>query len=439
MTMNSAENRASGQFHYEADPDWLTMLRKRGLDAISTLQLPRLEKTNLQRWPLPQQGIYRKPELLISLEELPESIRKWVYSDNVLVQRNSGPLIKHLTEGLREQGVILTDLETAARQYPELVKPYLMQAVKTEENLLTAQHAAHWRGGAFIYIPKGVHVEAPLQTLFFVDESDTLFMPHVLVVAEEGSSVTLVENTMSSLNKIVAVNQAVMEVFVGEGAKVNVVSLHQLERDLIDLTYRRAIVEHDGQVNWLIGEMNWGKTMSDTVSVLKGKGAGSDIKSILVGSGRQTMNITARTVHIGKNSPSDMVIRAVMREQSTAILNGITKIEKGATGANGQQTEKILMLHPEARGDANPILLIDEDDVKAGHAASVGQVNPEQLYYLMSRGISRVEAEQLIVYGFLAPVVAEVPLEGVATQLQALVEQKLGQIKELDQVSISVE
>lgn len=436
MTMNNAENRVSGQLQYEAEPDWLTMLRKRGLNAVSTLQLPKLEKTNLQRWPLRQQGICRKPELVMSLDELPESIRKWVYSDNVLVQRNSGPLIKHLTEELQKQGIILTDLETAARLYPELVKPYFMQAVQTEENLLTAQHAARWTGGAFIYIPEGVHVETPLQTLFFVDESDTLFMPHVLVVAEERSSVTLVENTMS-LDKIVAVNQAVMEVFVGEGAKVNVVSLHQLDRDLIDLTYRRAIVEQDGRVNWLIGEMNGGKSMSDTASILKGEGAGSDIKSILVGSGRQTMNITARTIHIGKNSPSDMVIRAVMREQSTAILNGITKIEKGASGANGQQTEKILMLHPDARGDANPILLIDEDDVKAGHAASVGQVNPEQLYYMMSRGISRVEAERLIVYGFLAPVVAEVPLEGVATQMQALVEQKLGQIKEIDQASIS--
>lgn len=436
MTMNNAENRVSGQLQYEAEPDWLTMLRKRGLNAVSTLQLPKLEKTNLQRWPLRQQGICRKPELVMSLDELPESIRKWVYSDNVLVQRNSGPLIKHLTEELQKQGIILTDLETATRLYPELVKPYFMQAVQTEENLLTAQHAARWIGGAFIYIPEGVHVETPLQTLFFVDESDTLFMPHVLVVAEERSSVTLVENTMS-LDKIVAVNQAVMEVFVGEGAKVNVVSLHQLDRDLIDLTYRRAIVEQDGRVNWLIGEMNGGKSMSDTASILKGEGAGSDIKSILVGSGRQTMNITARTVHVGKNSPSDMVIRAVMREQSTAILNGITKIEKGASEANGQQTEKILMLHPDARGDANPILLIDEDDVKAGHAASVGQVNPEQLYYMMSRGISRVEAERLIVYGFLAPVVAEVPLEGVATQMQALVEQKLGQIKEIDQASIS--
>ncbi|MFB5673402.1 Fe-S cluster assembly protein SufD [Paenibacillus terreus] len=430
MTMNSAENRGLGQLQYEAEPAWLTVLRKRGLDAADTLQLPKLEKTNLQRWPLQQQGVHRKPELVSSLDELPDSIRGWVHADNVLVQRNSGPLISHLTEALQQHGVILTDLEAAARLYPELVKPYFMQAVQTEENLLTAQHAAHWSGGAFIYIPEGVHVETPLQTLFFVDEPDTLFMPHVLVVAEERSSVTLVENTMSSLQKSAGMNQAIMEVFVGKGAKVNVVSLHQLERDLIDLTYRRAIVKHDGTVNWLIGEMNQGETMSDTASILKGEGAGSDMKTILVGSGSQRMNITARTVHFGKNSSSDMVMRAVMREQSTAILNGITKIEKGASGTNGQQTEKILMLHPKARGDANPILLIDEDDVKAGHAASVGQVNPEQLYYMMSRGISRTEAERLIVYGFLAPVIAEVPLEGAAVQMQTLVEQKLGQVKE---------
>lgn len=256
---------------------------------------------------------------------------------------------------------------------------------------------------------------------------DARFMPHILMVAEEGSSVTLVETTMSSLNEREGQHQAVMEVFAGRSAKVKVVSLHQLEREVIDLTYRRAIVDRGGTVNWLIGDMNGGKTMSDTVSILKGEEACSDVKTILVGSGDQTMNVTARTVHIGKSSTSDMVLRAVMREQSTAILNGITKIEKGASGANGQQTEKILMLHPKARGDANPILLIDEDDVKAGHAASVGQVSPEQLYYMMSRGISRSEAERLIVYGFLAPVIAEMPLEGAAAQLQALVEQKLGQ------------
>ncbi|MNP19562.1 FeS cluster assembly protein SufD [compost metagenome] len=166
--------------------------------------------------------------------------------------------------------------------------------------------------------------------------------------------------------------------------------------------------------------------MSDTNSILKGNGSSSDSKVIAVGSGSQKLNYTTRAQHFGKNTPSQMITRAVLREQSTAIINGITKIEKGASKSDGQQTEKVLMLSPKARGDANPILLIDEDDVTAGHAASVGQVNAEQVYYLMSRGISRTEAEALIIYGFLAPVVSQIPLEGLQTQLQSLVERKLG-------------
>jgi len=122
-----------------------------------------------------------------------------------------------------------------------------------------------------------------------------------------------------------------------------------------------------------------------------------------------------------------MFTRAVMREEAQAIINGITKIEHGATKSNGQQTEKVLMLSPNARGDANPILLIDEDDVMAGHAASVGKVNPDQVYYLMSRGISKTNAERLIIYGFLAPIIAEIPLELLRTRLQRIVERKLGQ------------
>jgi Fe-S cluster assembly protein SufD len=159
---------------------------------------------------------------------------------------------------------------------------------------------------------------------------------------------------------------------------------------------------------------------------LKGNGSDSDAKVISIGRGEQKLNQTTRAIHFGKSTPSQMITRAVMKEEATAIINGITKIEKGATGANGQQTERVLMLSPRARGDANPILLIDEDDVKAGHAASVGQVNPEQVYYLMSRGISKAEAERLIIYGFLAPVISEVPLANVRKQLEVLVERKLG-------------
>src|SRR5690606_5069122 len=138
---------------------------------------------------------------------------------------------------------------------------------------------------------------------------------------------------------------------------------------------------------------------------------------IAIGTGSQRMSLTSRAVHYGRATECTMLSRAVMKDEAAAIMSGITKIEHGASKANGQQSEKVLMLSPKARGDANPILLIDENDVQAGHAASAGRVNEEQLYYLMSRGISREEAEKLIIHGFLDPVVSEIPLASVREQL----------------------
>lgn len=221
------------------------------------------------------------------------------------------------------------------------------------------------------------------------------------------------------------VHNSVVEVFVKPGAKVQFASVHQLDRSFTDLSYRRALVENDGKIDWILGEMNDGNCMSDTTSILRGNGSASNTRVLCVGSAAQQLNLTTRAVHFGKSSDSDMVTRAVMRDEATAIINGITKIEHGATGANGEQTEKVMMLSPKARGDANPMLLIDEDEVTAGHAASVGQVDPNQIYYLMSRGISRQEAERLIIYGFLAPVVSSIPIGKLSEQLQTLVERKL--------------
>ena len=178
-------------------------------------------------------------------------------------------------------------------------------------------------------------------------------------------------------------------------------------------------------IDWIIGEMNDGNGLSDTTSILKGNGSKSNTRAVCIGMGEQQLDLTTRAVHIGKHSDSNMVTRAVMQDQATAIINGITKIEHGATHANGEQTERVLMLSPQARGDANPMLLIDEDEVTAGHAASVGQVDENQIYYMMSRGISREMAERLIIYGFLEPIVKSIPLKEVSEQLQKLVERKL--------------
>ena len=414
-------------FSARQEPEWMMTHRKLALELAGWLALPKLEKTKLERWNFGPLGTYKEPACLASLQDLPREATRRIHPDNVIVGRNSGTAYRHLSEGLQAQGVIFTDLDTAVREHADLVQPYYMQAIQADENRITALHTAARTGGVFLYVPQNVHVELPLQAMFILDEADSVFMPHVLIVAEANSRVTFMENVLSFMSSDgIHFHSGMVEAFVKSGANVSVISIHNLEASVTDMTYRRAVVEQDGKIEWIVGELNDGNAVSDTTTILRGNGAESDAKVICVGKGEQKLDLTTRAVHFGKSTNSDMITRAVMTERSTAIINGITKIEKGASGTNGQQTERVLMLSPQARGDANPILLIDEDDVQAGHAASVGQVNPEQLYYLMSRGVAREEAERLIIHGFLAPVIAEIPFEDLQDQILRLVERKLG-------------
>ncbi|MED5016851.1 Fe-S cluster assembly protein SufD [Paenibacillus chibensis] len=411
------------------EPTWLTENRLKALELAATLELPKLEKMRIERWDIQNYGSSKESGSIASLAEAPASIQELVKdqeSGSLIIQRNSGVVYTKLSSELAAQGVIFTDLQTAIKEHGDLVKAHLHTAVTADEHSVSALHAALWNGGIFLYVPKNVEVSAPLQAVLLTDDEEATFAPHVLIIADTNSSVTYVDNYVSEGSKAVTHNGAV-EIFAKSGAKVRYATIHQMGTNVTDLSYRRAIVDNDASMEWIVGEMNNGDTMSDTHSVLKGNGSTSDSKIIAVGSGSQKLNYTTRANHFGKSSESQMITRAVMREEAQAIINGITKIEHGATKSDGQQTEKVLMLSPKARGDANPILLIDEDDVKAGHAASVGQVNQEQIYYLMSRGISREVAESLIIYGFLAPVVSQIPLEGLQKQLQAVIEGKLGQ------------
>jgi Fe-S cluster assembly protein SufD len=409
------------------EPKWMADLRVESMHAAQSLELPFLEKTKLDRWHTHSFGVYQRSHTLSSVNDLPHESGLVTSHENLLVQVNSGKVYVHLSEDLKQKGVIFTDLESALHTHSELVKSYFMKAVLPQEHQFTALHAALWSGGVFLYIPKNFQVEKPLQVLFMTNHVEARFSPHVLIVAEANSSVTYVENTISSIDQGHLVHSGIMEVFVKPGATVRVASVHHLQPNVTDFTYRRAIVEANGTMDWTIGEMNDGNAVSDTTTILQGHASSSQTKTVCIGSADQKLNLTTKVIHYGKHSQSDMLTRAVMRDQATAIINGITKIEKGATGTNGQQTEKILMLSPSARGDANPILLIDEDDVKAGHAASVGQVNADQIFYLMSRGIRREDAEKLIIYGFLAPIVTEIPIQNIQEQLQSLIERKLGQ------------
>ncbi|WP_341281667.1 Fe-S cluster assembly protein SufD [Paenibacillus sp. FSL H8-0537] len=411
------------------EPNWLVDLRGEAAELAGTLEWPKPEKVKIERWNLTAVGSYDQAAPANALTDLPEVVRELVSegTENLVIQQNSSPVWTQLSAELAAKGVIFTDLETACKEHGDLVKPYLFQAVAKNEDKLTALHAALWNGGVFVYVPRNVEVEIPLQAILFNTKAEASFAPHIVIVAESNSRVTYVDYVVTEPGAVTEpfVYHSVVEVYVKAGAHVRFGSIHHLGGSGVDLTVRRAIIENDGVMEWVLGDLSDGSTLSDTKSVLKGNGSRSDAKVISIGKNAQQMSLTTQAVHFGLRSDSNMVTRAVMKDSASAIINGITKIEKGATKANGVQTEKVLMLSPKARGDANPILLIDEDDVTAGHAASVGQVNPEQVYYLMSRGISKQNAERLVIYGFLAPVVSEIPIDAVREQLEKLLVRKL--------------
>lgn len=413
------------------EPAWLTTLRLEALEKVDALPLPRPDKTKIDKWNFTQFDKHIvKSDDFASLNDLPEDVKALVDIEsgdqNLYIQRNNRPSILTVSKELQEKGVIFVDIFTAAREHGNLLQKYFMNdAVKVNEHKLTALHAAFLNGGAFLYVPKNVEISSPIQSVFIHDEKEANMFNHVLVVAEDNSSVTYVENYISTLDSAEGIFNIVTEVIAGTNAKVQYGAVDTLAKGTTTYVNRRGVAGRDARIEWALGLMNDGNTVSENVTNLVGDGSFGDTKTVVVGRGEQIQNFTTKVVHFGKHSEGYILKHGVMKDKASSIFNGIGKIEHGATKSNAEQESRVLMLSEGARGDANPILLIDEDDVTAGHAASVGRVDPLQLYYLMSRGISKAEAERLVIHGFLAPVVNVLPIEGVKNQLRAVIEGKV--------------
>lgn len=412
------------------EPSWLTELRERALADVATLPMVKPDKTNVEKWNFTEFPTHTvESTTYAKLEELPKEVKAIVDAEgqqNVYIQHNNTPAYLKVSEELASKGVILTDILTAAREHSDLVQKYFMtEGVKIDQHKLTALHAALVNGGVFVYVPKNVIVEEPIQAVFLHDNADASLYNHVLVVAEANSSITYVENYLSTVEEAKGQANIISEVIVNDNASVTYGAVDVLAKGFTTYVNRRAILHRDAKVDWALGLMNDSDTISENVTYLKGDGSYADTKSVVIGRGDQNQNFTTEVRHWGKASNGYILIHGVMKDSARGIFNGIGKIEHGATKADAEQESRVLMLNKDARGDANPILLIDEDDVTAGHAASVGRVDPVQLYYLMSRGISKAEAERLVIHGFLAPVVNKLPIEGVKKQLTEVIERKV--------------
>ena len=427
LKMTEQELRSFSEMNGE--PSWFTELRLRSFAEAENLPLPKPDKTKILSWNFTDFPVHTvQSSTFGSIEDLTEDIKSIVdlNQKNLYIQHNNTPAFSRVSEELAAKGVILTDIFTALREHSDLVQKYFMSnGVKTDEHKLTALHAALMNGGAFLYVPKNVVVEEPVQVVFYHDDADASLFNHVIVVADTSSKVTYVENYFSTVAHSNGLANIVSEVFAEDNAQITYGAVDVLAEGFTTYVNRRGVAARDARIEWALGMMNDSDTISENVTHLVGDNSYGDTKSVVVGRGTQKQNFTTKVVHWGKNSEGYILKHGVMKDSASSIFNGIGKIEHGATKANAEQESRVLMLSPQARGDANPILLIDEDDVTAGHAASVGRVDPLQLYYLMSRGITKQEAERLVIHGFLAPVVRVLPIEGVKKQLTEVIERKV--------------
>lgn len=406
------------------EPEWMLQLRLEALEKVDELEQPRIERLRYNRWPLwnvpdlsgaPEEKV---PNAYDYIEDKPDAIR--------VVQAGNESVIESLPESLKEKGVIFTDIQTALKEHPAKVKEaYMNIAVQPDKNKVTAFHAAFMNSGLFLYIPKNLEITDPFEAVFIQNSLvENAYVKHVIVLADTNSSINYVEKWLTAGDQKNSAN-IIVEVIAKAGAKVRFSSVDLLGENTTAYFNRIGHTGRDANIDWALGVMNNGNVIADLDTELVGDGSESDLKAVGIGWGKQTQVIDSNVVNHGNNTAGNIFQHGVILDRATLTFNGIGKIHKNAKDADAQQESRVLMLSEKARGDANPILLIDEFEVTAGHAASVGRIDPEEMYYLMSRGIPKEEAERLVIRGFLGAVIAAIPLKGTRDELIDTIERKL--------------
>ena len=404
-----------------AEPSWLADLRQKAFDKIESLELPVIERVKFHRWNL--------GDGTITESEPSANVPDFTALDNhlKLVQVGTQTVFEQIPVELAEQGVVFTDFHSALEEIPELIEEFFMSSVKYDDDKLAAYHTAYFNSGAVLYIPDNVEIAEPIEGIFYQDsDSDVPFNKHILIIAGKNSKISYLERLESrGGGSAKATANITVEVIARSGAQVKFAAIDRLGENVTAYISRRGKLGNDASIDWAIGVMNEGNVVADFDSDLIGNGSHADLKVVALSSGRQVQGIDTRVTNYGCNSIGNILQHGVILEKATLTFNGIGHIIKGAKGTDAQQESRVLMLSDQARSDANPILLIDENDVTAGHAASIGQVDPEDMYYLMSRGLDKATAERLVVRGFLGSVIVEIPVKEVRDEMIATIEEKL--------------
>ncbi len=330
-------------------------------------------------------------------------------------------VVYHSTmEELENQGVIFTDTDTALKEYPELFREYFAQAIASDDNKYSALNAAVWSGGSFIYVPKGVHVEKPLQSYFRINSEQMGQFERTLIVVDEGASLHYVEGCTAPVYTTDSLHAATVEIFVRKGGHARYTTIQNWAANIVNLVTKRAIVEEDGHMEWVDGNIGSGINMKYPSCILKGDRAKGTTISIAFAGKNMHQDTGAKMIHLGKDTTSSIVSKSMSNKGGKVNYRGIIHHGKDARGAKSNVECDTIILDDESYSDTMPYNIVKNNLATVQHEASVSKVSEEQLFYLMSRGLSEEEATEMIIMGFIEPFAKELPME-YAVELNQLI------------------
>jgi Fe-S cluster assembly protein SufB len=417
----------------KGEPQWMLDFRLKALAHFEERPMP-VWGGDLSTLNLDEIYFYAKPmeEEGRSWDDVPDTIKETFnrlgipeaeqkFLSGVGAQYESEMVYHSIQEHLEKQGVIFKSIENGLRDHPELFREYFGTVIPIEDNKFAALNSAVWSGGSFVYVPAGVKVDLPLQAYFRINTAELGQFERTLIILEEGAQAHYVEGCTAPIYSTESFHSGVIEIVVKKGARMRYTTIQNWSTNMYNLVTQRAIVHENATMEWVDANLGSKLTMKYPSCYLIGEGARGEILSMAFARTGQHQDTGGKVLHFAPNTSSKITSKSISQGHGRASYRGLLKVHKGANGSRSNVVCDALLLNPESRSDTYPYIEIDEDDVTIGHEASVSKVGEEQLFYLMSRGLSEEAATTMVVSGFIEPLVKELPME-YAVEMNRLIQ-----------------
>ena len=418
------------------DPDWMRVARLSALDTYNKLELPSWGP-DISELNMDEIATYVRPKtsLKTSWDDVPEDIKstfdKLGIPDaektslaGVGAQYDSEVVYHSMKEELIKQGVIYTDMETAVREYPDIVKEHFMKCVPVSDHKFAALHAAVWSGGSFVYVPDGINVDIPLQSYFRLNSPESGQFEHTMIIVGNNASLHFIEGCSAPKYNKVNLHAGCVELYVGDNSYLRYSTIENWSKNMLNLNTKKALVGKNSQMDWVSGSFGSKISMLYPMSILNGEGAKTEFTGISFAGKGQNLDNGFKVVHNAPNTSSVVNAKSISKDGGKCTYRSLVRINENANGSKSSVSCESLMLDDTSISDTIPVNDIQTDDVEFSHEAKIGKISDKTIFYLMSRGLSEDDAKAMIVRGFAYPISKELPVE-YAVEMNRLINLEL--------------